>query len=174
MATSTSYEYPLHVAKSKLLFDECVGHPIVDQLRSIIGIDPSAVELEHVIRRGFGGMNDDEWIPMIAGEGWVIVTGDRGKKKKPGTGEKLPVVCAEFKVTYASFSRSFNQRTAFEKYRIILTVWEDLLTLTDEPPGTGYSIRPNSSGKPSVALWRPLPPATIQPDLPDMFDDGQS
>jgi hypothetical protein len=140
---------------AKLLFDECIGWPIVDQLRGVIGIDPQ-VTLEHVIKLGFGGENDEDWIPKVAAGGWVLVTGDRGVKKK-GRGEKLPTVCGAYGVTYAVLSRSLVHLKAFDKYRLILEVWDKLVALKDEPPGSGFSIRRTKEHY-AVVLFRPPPP----------------
>jgi hypothetical protein len=142
---------------AKILFDECVGRPIVAQIRSLIGIDPT-VQLDHVIDKGFGGQNDDQWIPLIADEGWIIITGDSGKSGKRGRGEKLPVVCAAFGVTYAAFSRSVVHATAFQKHRIIIDLWDALVALKDAPPGSGYSIRPAGRGTHyTLVLAKPAP-----------------
>ena len=65
------------IFKAKLLFDECIGWPIVEQLSALIGVTSTDVLLGHAVKLGFGGQNDEDWIPAIAAQGWVIITGDR-------------------------------------------------------------------------------------------------
>jgi hypothetical protein len=144
-------------SKAKLLFDECVGHPLVTQLANLIGVDEQEVELSHVLWKGFGGENDDVWIPKIASEGWVIITGDEGKQSKRAKGEKLPIVCSAYRVTYVSFSRAVVHFNTFEKTRTILNHWKELLVLKDAPRGSGYQIRLNNSGHTSLVLKNPPP-----------------
>jgi hypothetical protein len=129
-----------------------------------------SVELAHVIQRGFGGMNDDQWIPLIAREHWVIITADRGSRPKPGTGANLASVCREHRVTYVALSRSINKGNSFAKLRAIMAVWEGLLALKDVAPGSGFSIRPNHAGNPVLACTFEHPgdpsPDTHEADFP--------
>lgn len=139
--------------KPKLLFDECIGHPLVTQLIDVsVKFGPQEVDISHVIWLEFGGRNDDEWIPEIANENWVIITGDSGKRKKPGRGEKLPIVCAMYGVTYVTFSTAVNSCSSFHKLNVILNHWDRLLTLKDEPRGSGFQIRQTNSGRTVLEL----------------------
>lgn len=154
--------------KAKLLFDECIGWPILEQLAGVIGFNEEEVEVAHAVKMGFGGKNDEDWIPQIASDGWVIITGDDGRQKKKGKGEKLPILCAALGVTYAAFSKSICHYKSFQKYRVILAVWDDLIALKDVEPGSGFSIRPSSSGHPHVVLKRPaVQPTKTQKNLPN-------
>jgi hypothetical protein len=126
-------------------------------LAGVIGIGDDVV-VEHAVRKGFGGMNDEDWIPLIANEGWVIITADSGKQTRQAKGKKLPAVCKEWRVTYAACSPAIVHFNSFEKYRLMLGLWDSLIALKDSPRGTGYSIR-LISGRPALVLKHDaLPP----------------
>lgn len=149
----------------RLLFDECIGWPVVDQLANLVAFDSAEYELEHAIRLGFGGVKDEIWIPQIADDGWLIITGDDGKRRKAGSGEKLPVVCRQCGVTYAVLSRSVRKLHSFQKVRVLLAVWESLASMREAPRGSGFSIRPASENSWKLALTREAPKPFIPPSI---------
>jgi hypothetical protein len=139
-------------SKVRLLFDECIGHPLVTQLAGVIGIEPADIELSHVIWKGFASKIDDEWVPQIADEGWIVISGDEGKAKSRGS--KLPLLCQAYGVTYVTFSRAVAHYSAFGKYRVLLHHWSEIVALKEAPRGTGYQIRANNTGHTSLVLRR--------------------
>lgn len=54
-----------------------------------------SVKYDHVKFKHFAAINDDVWIPQIAREGWVIITGDRGGERKSGTPDCLRTIRCE-------------------------------------------------------------------------------
>lgn len=152
--------------RAKLLFDECVGRPLVDELRRLsIGLDTEGVEIEHVLNLQFGSTNDDQWIPEIASEGWIIVTGDRGKRQKSGRGAKLPIVCAEYGVTHVVLSTAVNSFNTQRKFQAIVDHWEELIELRNATPGSTFQIQLVSSDRTQLKLKREPPQARRQQDL---------
>lgn len=127
----------------KLLFDECVGAPLVVHMRGVIGL-PTDIVLAHVIPMGFGSMNDDVWIPKIATDGWLVVTNDRGSRKKAGKGEKLPIVCAAYRVSYVALSPTVGDYNSLDKYRVIMEMWDSLVACTQAPRGTAFTLKRTS------------------------------
>jgi hypothetical protein len=127
---------------ARFLFDECLSHRVMQSLGELLRTAGVAVEFEHVITKQFGGINDDIWIPQIADERWVIVTGDRGMKQKAGKGEKLPIVCEQFGVNYVFFSRSWHNRSNADKVGALVSLWPQIMAVHSEPRGSGLTIRP--------------------------------
>lgn len=145
------------VSRAKILFDECLGMPMVEALKTALSLGPDEAELAHVIPMGFGGVHDDVWIPQIAADGWIVVTCDRGTHQTD-KGKKLPDVCREKNVTYVALSRALAKRTTPFKMAAILSVWDQILADVHEAPrGTGFQIRLTNSGAPSLVEQWPLP-----------------
>ena len=108
----------------KLLFDECLTGPVVRHLHGLLSYTKLKIEvmlLPDFIKRG---THDDEWVPKIKDEGWIVVTGDSGKGGT-GRGTKLPFVCAREGVTHVMLSGRLQQKTGFEKARAFISVWEE-------------------------------------------------
>lgn len=120
---------------------------MVEQLRKILGCGED-IELEHAVRIGFGGVHDDVWIPKIAAEGWIVITGDSGRQSKPGKG-KLPLVCKEWRVTFAACSPSIVNYDSSRKLRLLLDVWDNLVALKDAPRGSAIPFASPPVGRPS-------------------------
>jgi hypothetical protein len=134
------------IDKPRFLFDECIGFPLVEQLADLLGVSSQEVDLGHAVKLGFGGINDDVWIPQIASDGWTIISGDRGAQQKAFKGEKLPIVCRQFGITHAILSRSVNKLKSFMKIRALLATWDDLLGAHSGPRGCGYALKMTSQG----------------------------
>lgn len=131
---------------------------MVEALGHLLALGPDEAELAHVIQKGFGGCNDDLWIPQIAAEGGVLITSDRGKKPRPGKGKKLPQVCREQHVTYAALSASLAQSKGIVKVSAILTVLDNIMSdVVSAPKGTGFSIYVGPSGHALLVEQWPAP-----------------
>lgn len=84
----------------KLLFDECVGRPLVEGLARYFSLDPEGLEIAFVGTL-FPGQPDAVWLPHAAAGEWIIVSADRGKTNN---GVKLPRVCVELGLRHILFS----------------------------------------------------------------------
>lgn len=153
----------------------------MDKLAALVSFDVTKVELQHAIRLGYGGKKDEVWVPQIADEGWMVITADDGRRPTPGSGEKLPVLCRKWGVTYAVFSRSIRKKTAWDKVQALVEVWGDIPAMRDAPRGSGFSIRPTKTGHYGLVLLRPgqepfVPPPkpTTQANLILPDDSGES
>lgn len=99
------------------------------------------VELSHIKKDlEYEGEKDEDWIPKIAGQGWVLITGDRGRRPKSNTGEKLPIVCKACGITHAALSTAVNGFSRRKKLGAILLFLDDLIALKDSPPGSSYEL----------------------------------
>lgn len=124
--------------KLKLLFDENFGQPLVHALANLLAFYESPLQVEHLIHYvGRHGERDDVWIPLLAKEGWIVITADLGRCG----GLKLPRICAAEKVTHVLLSGSLHQRKQFEKARAILVVWPELIDAATEPKGTRFKLQ---------------------------------
>ncbi len=121
---------------AQFLFDECIGKPYVANLREMVPGEPT---LFHLSDLDLLGQLDEEWIPKIAADGWIVVTSDAGKKGLKGG--KLPRLCREHKITHVVLSSTLHQMRAHLKIGALASMWEDLLELRNSKPGTGYKLR---------------------------------
>jgi hypothetical protein len=125
--------------KFKLLLDECVGKTIVPALRAMIAPTSEEAEIAHILDFQPQGVTDEQWVPRIAEEKWIVLTGDRAKQSSKGG--KLPILCRAFCVTHVMLSASIHKMKTFDKERMILNVWHDLRALVEVPRGSGYSLQ---------------------------------
>lgn len=124
----------------KFLFDECsLGRPSVKALKQLVGFSGDDAEVAHVIDKYGTGAIDEEWIPQASEEGYTIITADAGKHRSKG--EKLPIVCEQYRVTHIIFSRALNRFSSFGRQRAIVDNWEQLVKTAEAPNGSRYSLR---------------------------------
>ena len=89
------------------------------------------------------GKLDSEWIPTLKGQGWIVVTTDRGKKNWRG---KLPLLCQRNGVTYIMLSAALHKRKTVDKLRALITAWPEVVRVASEPPGGGYLLQVKNNG----------------------------
>ncbi len=120
----------------KILIDENISRPWTTKLREYLSNYPERPEIEHVIdfQRRHGCSQEDEiWIPKAAKEKWILITADRARRCG---GEKLPLLCIQYKLTHILMSSRIQAETQQERSRVIITLWQKIAALTLEPPGT--------------------------------------
>ena len=130
----------------KLLFDENFGRPLVEALKQLLSFTREAVEVRHIIELRHGGRADNEWVPEVAGEDWLVLTCDRGKRAGP----KLPQLCRDARVTHVLISGSLHNSPQFEKARAVLVVWPALVAAAAATAGTRFSLRYSHSRHPAL------------------------
>jgi PIN like domain len=149
-------------AQLKVLFDECVGKPIMEAIARIVSTSPERPEFRHMVDYQSQGALDEEWVPKVATEGWIVITGDRGRSCG---GAKLPHLCKAYRITHVMLSARLHTMRSSAKATAILAVWEDLAKLVSEPKGCGYLLRLTSKGHPK--LERLYEPPTDRPSEVD-------
>lgn len=132
--------------QKKFLLDECVSLPIVDALRQHLESEPVPPVLTHIIEMGLGAQSDDDWIPKIAEEGWIVISGDKGRGGLR-KGQKLKAVCVAFGVTHILVSAKIQEKKVAEKIRIFTSAWERIAETADAEPGTRFSMRFDNNGE---------------------------
>src|SRR4051812_28060551 len=110
-------------------------------LAALLASAPEKPDLRHVLDFQAQGVHDEVWIPQVAAEGWIIITGDRGKRGKQSKGEKLPILCRKYDITHVMFSGTLQHKSGFEKNRAIVGAWPELVKLPGEPKGSGWLLR---------------------------------
>jgi hypothetical protein len=130
----------------KLLFDENFGRPMVEALKQVVAFSRDPVEVRHIIELRHGGRGDNEWVPEVAGNDWLVLTCDRGKRAGP----KLPQLCREAGLTHVLISGSLHNSPQFEKARAVLVVWPALVEAASATAGTRFSLRYSHSRHPSL------------------------
>lgn len=100
------------------------------------------------------GCRDDDWVPRIANEGYVVVSTDRGKKISRGA--KLPILCRRNKVTHILLTGTVHKLNQFDKLRAIFCVWPLIVSASEAPPGSGYLLKKTNSGGFDLVPIQPL------------------
>jgi len=153
-----------------MIFDDCLSKRAIKALQSLADFSKGNVEFAHLADRSLSGQIDDDWIPSIKGQGWIVMTTDRGKKPSPGG--KLPHICQLHCVTHVMMSASVHKRNTFDKLRAVFEVWPDLLTAMSAPPGCGYLLQETggpSRGRVKLAIRTQPPDATEPPKTQQTF-----
>lgn len=155
-------------APIRLLFDECVGKPVMEKIKAAVSISLDQPEFSHVLDFQKQGVHDEDWIPRIAEEGnWIVITGDRGRRGKANKGEKLPVVCKRHGVTHVVLSKAIHHKGSIEKMAAILSVWSDIQKLVDAPNGSMHVLRLRGKQPGTPVLVQVDPPVSpVQPEQP--------
>ena len=153
----------------KLLFDECVGKPLVEMLRELLAmaVEENHAEVQHILDiYNQQGTKDDDWIPFIGSHGYIVITQDLGRS----AGAKLPKLCVDYGITHVLLSPSMGRRKKLEKLLSILSVWYDLIGLAGEAPGSRFQIEPNGAGKAKlIRKAMPQPPELPPPPPGALF-----
>lgn len=125
----------------KLFFDENIGARLYRALSALLKLSKTRnIETAHLIVDYSGeGLRDESWVPRLAGEGWIVISADRGSgSRKKGT--PLPIVCRENGITHVLISGKLHNKEQLEKACAILDVREKLYELDDAPKGTRYLL----------------------------------
>jgi len=121
----------------KLLFDECLGKPLVDDIKKLLSWDTPSPKIEHLLDYFAEGTCDSIWVPKVAHEGWMIVSGDRGRKSRI----KLPAICSAYQITHILMGPSILHLKQHEKANIIVGVWDQIKECSAAPKGTAFILR---------------------------------
>jgi len=131
--------------KPRLLFDECFGRPYVERMAQLVSYNPyREVEVRHFFEVFESGTPDEEWVPELAKQDFILISCDRGKKKTKG--RPLPPLCVEFGIRHILLTRGFEGQKMSDKVLAILSVWHELLAIADEPKGVRYNLEVLQSG----------------------------
>lgn len=131
----------------RLLFDECLGAPIMESLAPLLAQGSDRFRLMHVLEFQKQGVPDSEWVPRIAAEGWIVITTDRGKRnKREAHEEKLPYLCRLYRVTHILLSATLHHRRGIEKAIAIASVWSGLIAAASATRGTRFSLQITAAG----------------------------
>lgn len=139
----------------RFLFDECLGHPLVSQVRDAVGTD---AEMVHIVEYYKSGAKDANWIPALAAEGgWVVITTDGGKQSPRG--HKLPELCVAHRITHVTLSPTLHNNGSTAKLAAIISFWSQIESLCEEPPGTRANLKYASrrGGMVRQVAWEVVP-----------------
>jgi hypothetical protein len=141
----------------KLLLDECLGRPLVLDMNRMLSWDTSKPTIHHLTNYFRPGELDPDWIPKVAGEGWMVLTADRGRKGK----DKLPSICASYKVTHILMGASVARLKQYQKAIAIISIWEKIKECNDAPKGSRF-IMSMINGR-TILRQVILPPTVLPP-----------
>jgi hypothetical protein len=129
----------------KLFFDNCIGPPISKSIGGVLCYHSLNPKVKHLKDFFDESIKDDEWIPQIAKDSWIIITADRAKKYG---GPKLPAICKKFNVTHILISGKLHNAPQFEKARAIISLFPRIIYYASKgPPGSRFSMRYTGSDK---------------------------
>jgi hypothetical protein len=127
----------------KLLFDENFGKPLILALRQLVTVCQEQVEIAHILDfYEQGQVDDDVWIRNLPNN-WTVISADRGKRKG---GPKLPQICVEMKITHVLLSAKLHEMKQFQKIRMVLSLWPNLISVCGAPNGSRFSLRKSGDG----------------------------
>ncbi len=136
------------MAQLKILIDENIGQPITVSLANLLTWHVLKPEVKHIQEFYEKGTPDDEWIPQLSKDNWIIISTDRGQKYG---GPKLPTICKKLNISHILISASLHKEKQFEKARAIVYVWPEIIGIPNDPPGTRYSLHYSSHKTPSLS-----------------------
>jgi hypothetical protein len=131
----------------KLLFDECLGKPLVEDIKRLLSWESPAPTIAHLLDFFTSGTPDADWIPNAAKGGWLILTSDRGSKSGR---MKLPAICQAYGITHILMGPSVLHLKQIDKARQIVTAWEEIKKCNEAPRGTRFLLQLNSGGRATV------------------------
>jgi hypothetical protein len=143
------------VSAPKFLFDECIGKPGLDVLRELLALGDDEAELVHLLDLESEGSLDDNWVPRLGSEGWIVISADRGQT--PSRGGKLPRLCKTHLVTHVLLSGALHSKDTRTKIVGIAHVWTRLLEVADAPRGSEFRLQLTSAGSTRLIgpTWTP-------------------
>ena len=136
------------IPEVKLIFDECLSHLTMESLRPfLIRAGQELFMKSVVVEYQKKGVPDKVWIPEIAaGDGWIVITADNGKKNKnEAADEKLPFLCRHHRVTHIIMSSSVHALKGWDKGQAIVSVWTDIVAATTKTRGTRFRLCHNQA-----------------------------
>jgi hypothetical protein len=123
----------------RVLFDENIGKPIACAIAQLLAFYRPAPEVMHLIDfEGREGSDDRQWIPKLSEGGWIVVSGDMGRKKRDA---RLPAICRIAGITHFLFSGTLHNSKQFEKARAIIALWPKIVDGAVGPKGRRYAIQ---------------------------------
>lgn len=113
----------------RLLFDECLGKPVVmgGLSAAVASTSSLRVELAHLQDFYEKGIADQIWVPAKAAEGWILISADRSGGSGRGRENVLPQLCRQFRMTHILLGHTIHQKKQLEKLAAILAVWHDIV-----------------------------------------------
>ncbi len=123
----------------RLLFDDCLSKHVTAKLSELNQFARVPVEIAHLATLNMEGALDDDWVPRIAEQGYLVLTADRGKKRSRGG--KLPIICRRHGVSFVLMSSAVHKMDQFDKMRAVVSVWPKLLAAHAGEKGIGYILR---------------------------------
>lgn len=137
----------------KLLFDECLGKPLVDRINGLVSLESEPSTLAHLCDKFAPGTCDSIWLPKVAEEGWTIITSDRGKNGRV----KLPDICLRLSITHVLLGPSVLHKKQGEKAILIVEAWRKMKdACMRAPSGTRFQLTSTEKGFRFAEVQKPL------------------
>jgi hypothetical protein len=128
----------------KLLFDECIGYGIYKSICGALNVLVPPVTHAHMLDfTGRQGEPDEVWVPRAAREGWLVITGDSGRR---GTGAPLDVIMPMHGVTGIFLSGKLQSKPAAVKVNAVVSVLDRFRDVETGPRGLRYRLFMTQTG----------------------------
>ena len=130
----------------KFFFDENIGFPLYTGISCLLKLATDRnLQTTHLQDSLRSGLRDEDWIPKLKDEGWIVISADRGSRGSRSKGKSLPLVCRDNRITHVLISGSLHNRKQVEKACAILHVRDHLFELDSEPPGSCFLLKAGNS-----------------------------
>lgn len=123
----------------KLTADECVTPRRFESLIPSLAVGDPPIQAVHLLKlNGQQGLQDDQWAERLGREGgWIVVTGDRGRRAE---GPRLPRVLPAAKVTGVFLSGKLQSSSGDDKLASIQWMIKRIDKIAKAPPGTRFRL----------------------------------
>lgn len=128
-------------APAKILFDECIPRPVIPPLIEFLNRTSAGdAEVKHLLDLFDEGQKDQDWVPAIAADGWIVISGDRASGRRGGGGH-LKEVCRAYGVTHVLLSPSLHNSKIQVKSDAIYHFWPRICALAELERGSRWQIK---------------------------------
>lgn len=98
----------------KFFFDECLGHNLAK------GLSLAGKNVEHVLDTFQDGTKDEEWLKYVGDNNLILVTKDKGIKRKPN--EKALLI----KYKIIAFYLGGSEKSGHDILKQLVNAWENM------------------------------------------------
>jgi hypothetical protein len=121
-----------------LFLDECIPEEIGARLVEFLGNRQERPRCVHLLEFFRAGTPDTEWLQKIRDDGWLPVTGDRGRSNN---GPKLPRLCRELGIIHIVLSARVYDLPAIDRALAIAACWLDIVDVWQTRRGCGHLLQ---------------------------------
>lgn len=122
---------------------------------------PDRYRIDSIFDQSWCGLGDSIWTERLKPEGWVVVTADKGRKKR---GEKLPILCFRLGITLVRLTSTVHHLKMAEKAPFLIAAVQEWNAQTFAEAGRCYSLHMQDNRRPKLTDRTERTRKRISPD----------